>query len=330
MDAPDYSDLAAKRRELLVQRLDARKSIGEDPLLGQEGVESTEELQQRVRSAKEQLASTSAILKAIRLRLRRRRQSFYEEELRLAWKRRDLAATFRWSRLLGGRRWGAKERDYRAMSAAHPLKKAWKDEWTKPGAEGGMGAVELESWSEWRIQSRDLARRSELNARVSDDARRYLKELKNSYRTVKKRRACPAGTPPAELWTMLLHASRNLSPAGLGIGYQRKRIEPVRTYRCWRDFCAESVLLALHRWRGTTALELHFTRATRLAPRERESFTCCRHLESNFSKTCWEREGMGGRHPHPLTGCTVTFRGGGGNRQFLSGKPQHGGWNDLA
>ena len=229
MDAPDYSDLAAKRRELLVQRLEARKSIGEDRLLGQEGVESAEELQQRVRTAKEQLASTSAILKAIRLRLRRRRQSFYEEELRLAWKRRDLAATFRWSRLLGGRRWGAKKRDYRAMSAALPLKKAWKDEWTKPGAEGGMGAVELESWSEWRIQSRNLVRRSELNARVSEDARRDLEELKSSYRTVKKRRACPAGTPPAELWTMLLHASRNLSPAGLGIGYQRKRIEPVRT-----------------------------------------------------------------------------------------------------
>ena len=74
----------------------------------------------------------------------------------MAWKRRDLAATFRWSRLLGGRRWGAKKRDYRAMSAALPLKKAWKDEWTKPGAEGGMGAVELESWSEWRIQTRDL------------------------------------------------------------------------------------------------------------------------------------------------------------------------------
>ena len=112
MDAPDYSDLAAKRRELLVQRLEARKSIGEDRLLGQEGVESAGELQQRVRTAKEQLASTSAILKAIRLRLRRRRQSFYEEELRLAWKRRDLAATFRWSRLLCRRRWGAKKRDF--------------------------------------------------------------------------------------------------------------------------------------------------------------------------------------------------------------------------
>ena len=72
------------------------------------------------------------------------------------------------------------------MSAALPLKKAWKDEWTKPGAEGGMGAVELESWFEWRIQSRDLARRSELNARVLDDARRDFKELKNSYRTEKK------------------------------------------------------------------------------------------------------------------------------------------------
>ena len=148
MDAPDYSDLAAKRRELLAQRLEARKSIDEDRFLGQEGVESAEELQQRVRTAKEQLASTSAIFKAIRLRLRRRRQSFYEEELRLAWKTRDVAATFRWSRLLGGRRWGAKKRDYRAMSAALPSKKAWKDEWTKPGAEGGMGAVALESWSE--------------------------------------------------------------------------------------------------------------------------------------------------------------------------------------
>ena len=169
----------------LCSGFEARKSIGEDRLLGQEGVESAEELQQRVRTAKEQLASTSAILKAIRLRLRRRRQSFYEEELRLAWKRRDLAATFRWSRLLGGRRWGAKKRDYRAMSAALPLKKAWKDEWSKPGAEGGMGAVELESWSEWRIQSRDLVRRSELNARVSEDARRDLEELKSSYRTVK-------------------------------------------------------------------------------------------------------------------------------------------------
>ena len=237
-----------------------------DRLLGQEGVESAEELQQRVLTAKEQLASTSAILKALRLRLRRRRQSFYEEELRLAWKRRDLAATFRWSRLLGGRRWGAKKRDYRAMSAAPPLKKAWKDECTKPGAEGGMGAVELESWSEWRIQSRDLVRRSELNARVSEDARRDLEELKSSYRTVKKRRACPAGTPPAELWTMLLHASRNLSPAG---------------------------------------------------PRERESCMCCLQLESNFSKSCFGREGTGGCHPHPLIGCTVTFQGGGGNRQSL-------------
>ena len=115
------------------------------------------------------------------------------------------------------------------MSAALPSRKAWKDEWTKPGAEGGMGAAALESWSEWRNQSRDLARRSELNARVSEEARRDVEELKSSYRTVKKRRACPAGTPPAELWTMLLHASRNLSPAGLGIGYQRRKIEPVRT-----------------------------------------------------------------------------------------------------
>ena len=51
----------------------------------------------------------------------------------------------------------------------------------------------------------------------------------SSFRTVKKRRACPAGSPPAEIWTMLLHASRNLSPGGQGIGYQRKKIELVFT-----------------------------------------------------------------------------------------------------
>ena len=222
MDAPSYADLAAKRRELLAQRLEARKSIGEDRLLGQDGVDSTEELQQKVRTAEEQLAQTSAALKAIRLRLQRRRQSFYEEELRLAWKRRDLAATFRWSRLLGGRRWGAKKRDYGAISAALPSRKDWKDEWTTPGADGGRGAVALENWSDWRNRSRDLTMRSELDARATVEVRRDIEELKSSNRTVKKRRACPAGTPPAELWTMLLHASRNLSPAGLGIGYQRK------------------------------------------------------------------------------------------------------------
>ena len=56
MDAPDYSDLAAKRRELLVQRLEARKSIGEDRLLGQEGLEIAEELQHRRGAAGQHLS----------------------------------------------------------------------------------------------------------------------------------------------------------------------------------------------------------------------------------------------------------------------------------
>ena len=34
MDAPGYSDLAAKRRELLSHRLEARKNVGEDRLRG--------------------------------------------------------------------------------------------------------------------------------------------------------------------------------------------------------------------------------------------------------------------------------------------------------
>ena len=92
-----------------------------------------------------------------------------------------------------------------------------------------MGATVLESWSEWRAQTRDLLKRSELKAEVVGEARKDTEELMSSFRTVKKRRACPAGSLPAELWTTLLHASRNLSPKGQGIGYQRKKIEPVFT-----------------------------------------------------------------------------------------------------
>ena len=151
---------------------------------------------------------------------------------------------------------------------------------------------------------------------MSDDARWDFKELKNSYRAQPERPLQNSGQLTCHLLVW-------------GLGTREKELNLCAPYRCWKDFCAESVLLALHRWRGTTALELHFTRATRLAQRERESFTCCRQLESNFSKSCWEREGMGGCLLLLLTGCMVTFRGGGGNRLLLSGKLQHGGWNDF-
>ena len=77
-----------------------RQSIGVDRLRGQDGLDQLKQLERNVRIAEEQLASTSAVLKAIRVRMRRRRQGFYVEELHSAWKRRDLAATFRRSRLL--------------------------------------------------------------------------------------------------------------------------------------------------------------------------------------------------------------------------------------
>ena len=157
-----------------------------DRLREQDGIDRLEELERKVRSAEEQLASTSAVLKATRVRMRRRRQGFYEGELRLA--------TFRWSRLLGGRRWGAKKRDCRAMTAALPSRRAWQDEWTKPGAEGGMSASVLDNWSEWRARTRDLEKQSLLNAGAVVEARRDMKDLERSYFTVKKRRACPEAT----------------------------------------------------------------------------------------------------------------------------------------
>ena len=67
MDAPGYADLAAKRRELLKNRLEARKDIGEDRLQGQEGLESSEELLQIVRAAEEQLAMAPMAKKTVLL-----------------------------------------------------------------------------------------------------------------------------------------------------------------------------------------------------------------------------------------------------------------------
>ena len=90
--------------------------------------------------------------------------------------------------------------DYRALSAALPSRKAWKDEWTKPGAEGGMEASVLQKWCDWRAQTRDLLKRSEIKAGVVGEARRDVEELMSSFRIVKKRRACPAGSPPAEIF----------------------------------------------------------------------------------------------------------------------------------
>ena len=71
--------------------------------------------------------------------------------------------------------------------------------WTKPGAEGGMSATVLGSWSELWEQSQDLERQSMLRVGAVTEVRRDMKDLERSYLTVKKRRSCPEGTLPAEL-----------------------------------------------------------------------------------------------------------------------------------
>ena len=91
----------------------------------------------------------------------------------------------------------------------------------------------------------------------------------------------------AELWTMLLHASRNLSPGGKGIGYQRKRkLSWCLLCLWWGGTCVEFGLLEQRRWRGTTARVLLCMRATRRAPRERQWCTCYLLWASSSSKFC--------------------------------------------
>ena len=90
-----------------------------------------EGLEQKVRAAEEQLASTSAFLKAIQVRLRRRSQGFYEERAPSGLEEKGVGGYLSLEQAVVRRRWGAKKRDYRAMTAALPSKKALQDEWTK-------------------------------------------------------------------------------------------------------------------------------------------------------------------------------------------------------
>ena len=90
----------------------------------------------------------------------------------------------------------------------------------------------------------------------------------SSFRTVKKRRDCPAGSPPAEIWTVLLHASRkNLSPGGQGIRLpQKEKLSRCLPCRWCRSSHVAFGPLEQRRWLGTTAQALLCIRATRRGP----------------------------------------------------------------
>ena len=135
------------------------------------------------------------------------------------------------------------------------------------------------------LQTRDLTKRSELNAEVVGEARRDMEELVSSFRTVKKRRACPAGS----------HACRALdgAPSRLSEFVARRsghrltrgrKLCRCSLHRWWRGSCVELGLQEQRRWRGTTAPVLLCIRATRRAPREREWCMCYLLWASSSSK----------------------------------------------
>ena len=93
------------------------------------------ELQQKVRIAEEQLARTSASLKAIRLWLRRRRQSFYEEGSH--WPGRDGT----WRPLSDGaacRRHFPRGKRGRTSGPSQEQKETWERRFSKAGQDGGL------------------------------------------------------------------------------------------------------------------------------------------------------------------------------------------------
>ena len=83
---------------------------------------------------------------------------------------------------------------------------------------------------------------------------------------------------------MLLHASRNLSPAGLGIGYQRKRIEPVRTLSLLeRLLCrVRSSCAAPLAWHHSSGAPLH--KSNKAGPKGKRVVHVLPSIEKQFFK----------------------------------------------
>ena len=156
-----------------------------------------------------------------------------------------------------------------------------------------MGAAELESWSEWRIQSRDLVRRSELNARVSEDSRWDLDELKSSYRTCRKEKS------PAQPERLLQNSGQcfSMPPVtchlrGWGLGTREKRIEPVRTLSLLeRLLCrVRSSGAAPLAWHHSSGAPLH--KSNKAGPQGKESrFMCCLSIGKQFFKVLLDEKG---------------------------------------
>ena len=135
MDAPGYADLVARRRELLTHRND----IGEDRLQEQEGLERSEELQQRVRVAEEQLARASAVLKAIRCLSMKRSSDWPGKDV--TW--RPLSdGVVCWVAVVGAtwrrRQHSLRERRGRTSGPSREQKEAWERRFSKTGRIGGL------------------------------------------------------------------------------------------------------------------------------------------------------------------------------------------------
>ena len=333
MDAPGCSDLAAKRRELLSQRLEARKSIGVGRLreswTGAHGAARAggPHLQRNSWPALQSLSRQFGCGCVVGGGLLRRGSS--------VWPGRDgRGSHFSLEPSVGRSTLGRQERGTagrcrrrclprrlaRMSGPSQGLKEVWAPRFLAAGQSGERRRVTSRSS---RCSARSRWRRPGVIWRTSRAQPPHRQEKTFLPRWI---------TSPADLWTVFLHASRNLSPAGQGVGYQPKKVEPTGSRALLeRLLCrVESSGAAPLAWHHSSGAPLHKNNKARpegAASGSRAAVHGKAVLQSLAAHGAEAR--MCGRHPRQLIGCMATFLEGGASRRFSSSsdRSRRGGWS---
>eukprot|EP00929_Paragymnodinium_shiwhaense_P036506 TRINITY_DN1955_c0_g1_i1.p1 TRINITY_DN1955_c0_g1~~TRINITY_DN1955_c0_g1_i1.p1 ORF type:complete len:1600 (+),score=138.99 TRINITY_DN1955_c0_g1_i1:125-4924(+) len=150
------------------------------------------------------------------LELRRR-------ELNDAWRRRNLAETWRVMRLLAGV--GRKKRRLGVMQDVQPNVVEWRMFYALPGGEGGVDGYETTKEQQAESYGLDFPVKSH-DANEEWLAESDLRETAEALRKAKCRRAVAPGDLPAEAWRILLCNSSVRKEGHLGLDYNRERGAP--------------------------------------------------------------------------------------------------------
>lgn len=216
----EYRGLASQRRELLQHRAQLREQLRE----------ATED---EVDTVQLELTLMGRRCKRLRQRQWRDTSKYYEDMLYESWRFRDFANLHRYRRLLVCNGRGPRKRQYWSARANQPTSEEWMDYLSREPGRGGMAATQeydnAEHYTEHYLQQREEEDDEllPLDMHIVEQARADCAGMARYLRRMKKRRAHPHWTVPAEGLLIAMLPRRVLRPERTtGIGMVQDYMAP--------------------------------------------------------------------------------------------------------